>query len=1043
MSPPLSRMSHHALTVLSVIALALGPAHVLAAQQATTGSIRGRIVDESGAPAVAVQVTVVGTTLGVVSGANGEYLLRGVSPGTVSVRAARIGYTAKSQSVTVTAGGEATANFTLERVAARLEEVVTTATGEQSRRQFGNVVATVNVDSVTSRLPVTNVHEVLQARTAGVQVIQGWGMTGSSPSIRIRGTSSLSLTNEPLIVVDGIRLDNSANPSNYTTGRLNLFSTFNPDEIETIDIIKGPSAAALYGTAAANGVIVIKTKRGEAGGARWTVYAEGGTVSNPGGHTPNYWSWGRALDASGNPIPNPANNPAFQCRVFHAAAGICRVDSLTTYNPWTAAETDPFTTQPRSMAGVQVAGGSDRLRYFLSAEHERETGPYHMPDFEVNRITTERGSRPRAREIDPNQLYMNSLRGNFTVGIRPNLSLDVTSGYVRRNLWSPFEGSFFAGMSFQYITAPGYKQTGVNGLQREYVGDVFGIQSLVRDDRFIGSAALNWQPYTWLTTRAVVGLDQNNSFGFRQQRRGEGTRVAVAWGPTGQEGGKDYDRSNNALYTIDLGATSTNQILSTLSARTSIGGQWFFNALYQSQGRGYGLPPGATTPNAATRRESWEFTTENKTYGMYLEEQLGWRDRLFLTAGARIDQNSAFGREATNTVYPRGALSYVISEESWFPQTSWLGRLRLRAAVGQAGVPPTTIAALQYLGARAFPAGASADEPGLRLADLGNEDLRPEVTTEYEGGFDIGVLKDRVNLEATMFRKISKDALIRAPLPPSYGTAEGSSTPAQWQNLARVENRGIELTIDAQVVETTPFTWNVRLNGSTLKNKLVDNGGVALSTAPGARNVVGYPLFGLWDRRITGYDDVNGDGRVSDAELQVTAAQEYRGSTLPELEAGFSNTIGLLNNTLQLTALLDYRGKFYKRWRSEEWRCQSSSNCEAVNDPAASLDDQAAAVAANSSTKRSLWGYFVENDFIKFRELSLSYQLPERLVGRYLRGRSATAVVSGRNLGYPWTKYPGIDPEANWVVGNTGGDNQDLTAQAPMRYFLARINMSF
>jgi TonB-linked SusC/RagA family outer membrane protein len=1060
MSPRLTWVLPHALPLLATAALALSPGRAAAVsgnvgfalseaamvavppQQASTGSIRGRIVDESGGPASAVQVVVVGTQQGAITGGNGEYVIRGISPGTVSVRAARIGYAPRTQTVTVASGAEARADFTLERVAARLEEVVTTATGEQSRRQFGNVVATVNVDSVTSKMPVTNLHEVLQARTASVQIIQGWGMTGSSPSIRIRGTSSLSLTNEPLIVVDGIRFDNSANPSNFSTGRLNLLSTMNPDEVESIDIIKGPSAAALYGTAAANGVIVIKTKRGQPGSARWSAYVEGGRVSNPGGHVPNYWSWGRALDASGNPIPNPVNNPARQCRTFNAAAGTCRVDSLTTYNPWTAADTDPFETQPRSMVGVQVSGGGERLRYFLSAEHERETGPYHMPESEVNRIAAERGAAPRRREVDPNQLYMNSVRGNFTVGVRPNLTMDVTSGYVRRSLWSPFEGSFFAGMSFQYLTAPGYR-TANNGLQREFVGDIFGIQNLVRDDRFIGSTSLNWQPYTWLTTRAVVGLDQNNSFGFRQQLRGQGTRVSVAWGPTGQEGGKDYDRSNNTLYTIDLGGTSTNALRSDLTARTSVGAQWFFNATYQSQGRGYGLPPGASTPNAATRRESWEFTSENKTYGAYLEEQLGWRERLFVTVGARMDQNSAFGRKTTNTVYPRGALSYVVSEESWFPRMNWMGRLRLRAAIGQAGVPPTTTAALQFLGARAYPVGTAADEPGLRLADLGNEDLKPEVTTEVEGGFDLGLLNDRVNLEATIFRKISKDALIRAPLPPSFGTAEGSSTPAQWQNLAKVENRGLELTIDAQVISSTPFSWNVRLNGSTLRNKLVDNGGVALSTAPGARNVVGYPLFGLWDRRITGFDDANGDGVVSDAELQVTTDQEFRGSTLPELEAGFSNTFGLLNNTFQVTALFDYRGSFYKRWRSEEWRCQSSSNCRAVNDPATPLDEQAAAVAANSSAKRSLWGYFVPNDFIKFRELSVSYSVPQRLVGQYLRARSATVVLSGRNLGYPWTKYPGLDPETNWVVGNTGGDNQDLTAQPPMRYFLARVNLGF
>src|SRR5206468_3332576 len=173
---------------------------------------------------------------------------------------------------------QAAANFSLDRAVARLEEVVTTATGEQSRREMGNVVATIKADSVAQTAPVTTVNEMLQARTAGVQVIQGQGVVGSSSSIRIRGTSSLSSSNEPLIVVDGIRYDNGAEPGNTSAGvRINRFQ-INPDDIQSLDIIKGPSAAALYGTAAANGVIVIKTKRGSASAPRWSGYGEGGVT---------------------------------------------------------------------------------------------------------------------------------------------------------------------------------------------------------------------------------------------------------------------------------------------------------------------------------------------------------------------------------------------------------------------------------------------------------------------------------------------------------------------------------------------------------------------------------------------------------------------------------------------------------------------------------------------------------------------------------------------------------------------------------------------
>src|ERR1051326_392128 len=165
---------------------------------------------------------------------------------------------------------------------------------------MGNVVATVKADSITQVAPITNVTQLLQARTAGVQVIQGQGVTGSSGSIRIRGTGSLSQSNEPLIVVDGIRYDNGNEPGNTSAGvRINRFQ-INPDDIESVDIIKGPSASALYGTAAANGVIVIKTKRGTASAPRWSGFGEGGITSMPNGKYPaNYWSWGRNIGAGG------------------------------------------------------------------------------------------------------------------------------------------------------------------------------------------------------------------------------------------------------------------------------------------------------------------------------------------------------------------------------------------------------------------------------------------------------------------------------------------------------------------------------------------------------------------------------------------------------------------------------------------------------------------------------------------------------------------------------------------------------------------------
>ena len=1002
---------------------------------APAGTIRGRVIDkESGQPVTAAQITVVGTSLGALTTNDGQYTINGVTAGQVTVRAARIGYQPQNQVVVVSDNGSTAANFSLDRAVARLEEVVTTATGEQSRREMGNVVATVKADSVIKNAPITNVTQLLQARTAGVQVIQGQGVTGAAAGIRIRGTSSLSQTNEPLIVVDGIRYDNSTEPGNTSAGvRINRFQ-INPDDVESMDIIKGPSASALYGTAAANGVIVIKTKRGTTSAPRWSGYGEGGVTSMPTGKYPaNYWSWGRNFKAG------VLDTVAIHCTVSSAALGACKIDSLTSYNPWTNPLSKPYGNGPRGEGGIQVSGGNDVVKYFMSVSREDETGPYKMPAPEIDRITVARsGIAPRPDQIRPNRLKNTSLRGSFNFPIGRNANLDISTSYADRDLTTPFDGTFFAGLSNQLFSAPGYKTT-TNGTAREYVGDIYSVNQRLTLERFTGSGAFNWSPITWLQLTAEGGVDNGNSNNYQIQLPGEGTANGSAWGPTSQQGfsGKDIFRTNNLQYTATFRGAATRRLLTSLNSQTTLGFQWFKTGSYQLFGEGYGLALGASTPNAAQQRLASETTTENKTYGAFVSEQLSYNDRLFLTMSARQDQNSAFGRNVANTIYPSANVSYVISEEPWFPKMPVLDKLRLRSSVGQAGLQPNSTAALQFLAAQTYPIG-NQEIPGEFISSVGNPQLKPEITTEFEGGFDAGFLEDRLNLEFTLFNKISRNQLFQANLPPSFGVGA-----TQWVNIARVQNRGVELSADLQLLNMRQLSWNLHANGSHIKNKLVDIGKYVLPQPQGVRQVVGYPLNGLWDRPYT-YDDVNGDGTIVPSEITLASADAYRGSTLPEYEAGLSNTFGLLNGALTFNTLFDYRGKFWNSYTIGSNRAVSAVNAPEVNVPNWGLGDQAAAVAAGSAALRNTrWGIFKPNDFIRLRELSLSYHLPDRFVQRYARVKGAQLVFSGRNLGVLWTKYPGVDPEANRSITSTGGGNDDLGTPPVIRYWITRLNLNF
>jgi TonB-dependent SusC/RagA subfamily outer membrane receptor len=269
------------------LVLATGVAAIAAAQGGTlTGTVSAA---NNGGPLQEARVIVVGTSLFTSSGPDGKYLLRRVPAGTAELRVIRVGYQEQKKSVQIVEGQTATLDFTMSQSVVQLQEVVTTATGEQRKVEVGNAVENLSISKLTETAPVRTLSDVLTARVPGVQVQQGT-QTGSGQRIRVRGISSVSLSNEPIFIIDGARL--SANNGNTAFGNgganFSRLGDISPEDIENIEIVKGPSAATLYGTDAANGVIVITTKKGRAGTARWNVYGEGGVLKDYNWYSDNY-----------------------------------------------------------------------------------------------------------------------------------------------------------------------------------------------------------------------------------------------------------------------------------------------------------------------------------------------------------------------------------------------------------------------------------------------------------------------------------------------------------------------------------------------------------------------------------------------------------------------------------------------------------------------------------------------------------------------------------------------------------------------------------
>ena len=270
--PHVVRFYRRALVVALAAALGSGTALAQTAQTRLTGKITDK---ESGQPIPFAQIQVVGTNVVTQTNQQGIYLVRGLATGAHTVRALALGYQSIQLSATVTASQEATLDFALARAAFQLEAIVTTATGQQLTRELGNSIAKIETSKLVREQPITAMQDVLNARTAGVTLIQSNGTVGGGSRVRIRGISSASLSNDPMVIVDGVRVEQGSPAINPTTvgqtgiggGRPSFLNNLNPEEIETIDIVKGPSAATLYGTQSANGVIVITTKRGKAGTA--------------------------------------------------------------------------------------------------------------------------------------------------------------------------------------------------------------------------------------------------------------------------------------------------------------------------------------------------------------------------------------------------------------------------------------------------------------------------------------------------------------------------------------------------------------------------------------------------------------------------------------------------------------------------------------------------------------------------------------------------------------------------------------------------------
>ena len=992
--------------LLAVAALAVP---IVASAQG--GTITGRVTDRStGAPIPDAQVIVVGSQRGTRTDVEGQYRLTNAPTGPQRVRALRLGYEAGVTTVNVTSGGTATADFTLSGTVARLDEVVVAATGEsERRRESGNTVATINADAIP-KTAINNVSDLLSSRAPSVSVIQTSGTTGGGSRIRIRGSNSVSLTNEPIVIIDGVRANADPGGSTISIGGQNptRIDDLNPNEIENIEIIKGPAAAALYGTAAANGVIQITTKRGLSGKTRWTAYADGGQLKEDTDFPANYQRIG--VDPSGDRVS--------RCSLIFEADGACtpKADSLRAYNP--LEDNSPFVTGYREQFGASAAGGVNLLQYYLGADFSREQGIY---------------ANNMARRVN--------LRTNLNAELNPKLTAGARIGYGSNRLALPQNDNNDQGPLGNGLLGRD-PLTSANGGYLFYPREVFDqITTTQAVDRLTGGLDARWEPLGWLRVNGVTGIDF-------------ASRTDQSITPPGLIPEPDRRAIGNATsnpyslytYTNNLNATASYRLGSDLNAQTAIGGQYVAERVRGTQAFGEGLAGGTGSVGGTT--SGFAVAAQNSdviTIGGYVQQQLAWRDRVFLSGAVRGDDNSAFGQDFSFIYYPSASLSWVIGDESFFPQSDWLSSLRLRAAYGQSGQRPGFRNAITFFTAVAVKRAGSEVGAVQLGAPVGNSSLKPEKSAEYELGFDAGFLNDRINIEATYYDKTTEDALILRNLPPSSGAA------SRYENLGKVTNKGIEGTLNARVFDWRSMQFDLAVTASKNRNKLVRLGqdvdtiffGLGANNGDFIqRHAEGHPLGGYWQRPILGFEDANTDGIIGADEVTLGEEAIFLGQPLPQHEVSITPSLTFLKY-FRAHGVLNYRGGFKVYNSTAQFRCAVFLTCQAANDPSTPLAEQARVMAsarANFGLDASDAGFVEDGTFWKLRELSLTAQAPSNWARR-LGASDLALTISGRNLG-TWTDYTGFDPEINFN-GTSNFSTAEFLTQPQVRYWTMRLSIGW
>jgi TonB-linked SusC/RagA family outer membrane protein len=1052
------------------LALALAaaiPASAVAQEGGAT--ITGRVVSETGQPLGSASVFIEGLNLGTLTRSTGEYTF--LVPGAritnqqATLTARLIGYRPQSVQITL-APGTITQNFTLQSNPLQLGEVIITGAGtETTRERLGNVINSVDSAALT-RANEPNFVQALAGKAPNVEVNMQSGDPGASSYVRIRGDKTIQGSGQPLIVVDGVPIDNTT----LATGNLlastvapNRSSDLNPDDIESVEILKGAAAGAIYGARAGQGVILITTKSGQAGPTRFSLRSTV-SVDEINKRVPLQRSFGhgnQGVAAScGAPGCNLTGNswgPALS-----AGEAFDHFDAL--YTDGLLLDND-----------LTVSGGNERTTFYLSVGRMDHNGTLNSDNDEYDKTQLRLKASHFLRDdlrIGGNVSYVDA-RGSF-IQKGSNVSglmlgaLRTPPNFDNRNWLDTLDNGQILHRSYRH------PQPIALSVTRGYDNPFFVANAHTNTSelsRVMGNIDLEYDPLDWLNLRYTLGAD------YYTDQRLTALPPSSSDFPTGR-----IERADFTNYQIDhnLLATGSWAFNENVSGSLTLGQNLNSRNFKQFFVDGFSfVAPQPLQLDNTVDKDPDEFESLVHTESYFGQVTLDLYNQLFLTGALRNDGFSTFAQSDQRHWFPKVSAAWTFTTALNQEQDrDWLGVFsfgKARAAYGETGQEPQP-----YQTITAFATANLADggwgpslsptyngRGGLYTSAIaGQESLRPERTREIEVGFDFGLFRDRADLGLTYYDSETEDVIFLAPIAPSSGFA------AQAKNAATITNKGFEATLNIRPITRANFAWEVGFMYGNNKNEVIDLQGAefvdmpgAFAGAPGAA-VVGSKVGVLRGNDFVrcGRSDVSPEGvDVADVQSACSGAPTgalYIGADgFPVLDqtvrvimdphpdwTGSFRTSFTLWNRLNLSGLIDIRqgneiwngtrGALYNFGTHGDTR--DRANCTIPADDYVCTGNekvfgengfhQGAVVGPGAGTAVPIgenWynglgggfgpvaSQFIEDgSFVKLREIALGYTFDQPWVNRYLGLTSLDVRVAGRNL-KTWTDYSGIDPETN------------------------------